>query len=118
MNKYKYNKSLITIKFYSDTADSYYAGYSVFYDNGMRQFYYWLISIKAVKNYWYAGLNILDVYIDPKKIDYSQVTSLWFLFEAYNYKGREELEKLLIYLPENDQIIFEKKLRIWKNNQL
>ena len=58
------------------------------------------------------------VYINPKKLDCSQILSLWFLYEAYRYKGRETLEKLMLYLPENDQITFKEKLRTWKNNQL
>lgn len=82
-------------------------------------FFYWLKKIKAVKNYEGFHPSELHVYIDPKKIDYMQLLSLYGLFVTYRVKGREQLEQLLPYLPKSDSEAFDKYFfKPWKNRTL
>lgn len=79
----------------------------------------WLKRIKSYKDFQWYFPNEFNVYIDPKNIDYIQMLNYWFIFVVYRVKGREQLEKLLSYLPEEDAKDFnEWFIDPWKKNLL
>lgn len=93
--------------------------YYFYYKTKVAPFFYWLKQIKAVKNIHEFNLSDFYVYIDTEKINYSQTLSLWSIFEAFKVNNREQVEKLLPYLPQGDVEDFDRYyLDPWKKKQL
>ncbi|MGC2572454.1 MAG: hypothetical protein WA364_13165 [Candidatus Nitrosopolaris sp.] len=88
-------------------------------------FFYWLDQVRAVNSYelkpgkYDEKLQLppaeLHVRVDPILIDYSQVWSLWKLFDLYKVEGREQLEALAPYLTKfHEESFMENFVIPWK----